>query len=52
MANVVIEKTDLLREFAANFLSVWGPLPSYDYDPILPPPPLYAVYVYTVYLFT
>jgi hypothetical protein len=35
-------------DFAADVLSVWGPLPSFE--PILSP--LHTVYVYTVYLFT
>ncbi len=41
------KKIDLLRDFAAGVLSVWGPLPSYD--PKLPlPPPLHTVYLYTL----
>jgi hypothetical protein len=44
-------KIDLLRDFAAGVLSVWGPLPSYDLK--RPPPPVtpcirvYGIHTYS-----
>ena len=39
------KKIDMERDFAAGFLSVWGPFPSYE--PYLPPYTLYTCIQYT-----